>query len=208
MGVLTCNKSQDSFIELQKAINVVKGEVEQIVELMTDLGKKSRLTTLATEIIQELAEQTTILSYNAEIEAAAAGEAGAGFSVVAAQVGELAERAKESLQNVYALVNEIQSASDKTLNATNKALRATQSSLQVQKNAEESLLLVTKQIEKSSVSIKNIEAGSQQQYVATDNLLGNIEKVFDSAEKSKDSSKQIIETAESIFESAENLKTI
>ena len=84
----------------QNIMSEIKEQIEIIVRLMLNLGEKSQKIDVALKIIRELSEQTTILSYNAAIEAAAAGEAGQSFAVVADQVGKLAQRAKEASRDV------------------------------------------------------------------------------------------------------------
>jgi methyl-accepting chemotaxis protein len=74
-GDLTVAKTQDS-------IAAIRQQVDVIVSHMLDLGKKSQQIGGIVDVINELSEQTNILSINATIEAAGAGEAGKRFAVV------------------------------------------------------------------------------------------------------------------------------
>lgn len=66
----------------------------------------SKINTLANGI-KEIAEQTSLLSLNASIEAARAGESGKGFQVVASEIGQLASQSSETVNNITAIVAEV-----------------------------------------------------------------------------------------------------
>lgn len=70
-------------------------------------GSVEKIKLLA-EAIQEISEQTTLLSLNASIEAARAGDAGKGFCVVATEIGKLAGQSTDAVNNISAIVKEVQ----------------------------------------------------------------------------------------------------
>lgn len=69
----------------------------------------SRINELA-DTIMEIADQTRLLSLNASIEAARAGEAGRGFSVVAGEIGKLAEQSSQTVSGINQIVEEVNHA--------------------------------------------------------------------------------------------------
>ena len=73
------------------------------------IEKASRVTQIneLTEFIQDIADETTLLSFNASIEAARAGEHGRGFAVVANQIGKLAEQSSSAAKGITELVGQI-----------------------------------------------------------------------------------------------------
>ncbi|WP_239537040.1 methyl-accepting chemotaxis protein, partial [Serratia marcescens] len=72
------------------------------------LGESSQEIGEITELISDITEQTNVLALNAAIQAASAGEAGRGFSVVAEEVQRLAERSGDATRRIAALVKTIQ----------------------------------------------------------------------------------------------------
>lgn len=91
-------------------------EVENIV--VTSLVSKSKDIAQVINIIQEIAFQTNILSLNAAVEAATAGEAGRGFAVVAAEVRNLATRSADAAKQIKDVVTSIQNETEKIKNSS------------------------------------------------------------------------------------------
>ena len=74
-----------------------------MVSIMGNIQENSSKISEIVDLIQDIAQQTTMLAINASIESARAGEAGRGFSVVATEVGKLADRSSSSVKNILEL---------------------------------------------------------------------------------------------------------
>ena len=101
-------ETQEKMVRLEQAIGNISEMSQAIVKIITE--------------INSIARQTHMLSVNTSIEAARAGHAGAGFSVVAVQVGELAKRSEQSAKETNALIKD-------SLEAVNQGLTITQETM-------------------------------------------------------------------------------
>ncbi|EYE87647.1 hypothetical protein Q428_12085 [Fervidicella metallireducens AeB] len=124
-GGQTIKRAVDTFKDL---IKTYKG----FALAKNNLDESSKKIYSITDYINEIADQTHLLSLNASIEAARAGEAGRGFLVVANQIKKLADQSKGFSSNIKFIVDEIQKSindmeniaqeSEEKINATEKAL--------------------------------------------------------------------------------------
>ena len=94
---------------------------------MLELGKKSQQIGAVLDIVTELAEQTNILSINATIEAAGAGENGKRFAIVADEIRKLADRVAGSAKEIRALIDDVRSSVNTTVMATETGSKAVDS---------------------------------------------------------------------------------
>jgi twitching motility protein PilJ len=89
-------------------MNTIRDQIQDTSKRIKRLGESSQQISEIVELITNITEQTNVLSLNAAIQAASAGEAGRGFTVVAEEVQRLAERSAEATKQIAALVRTIQ----------------------------------------------------------------------------------------------------
>ncbi|SDH33859.1 methyl-accepting chemotaxis protein [Propionivibrio dicarboxylicus] len=91
-----------------RGMGEIRVQIQETAKRIKRLGESSQEIGEIVELISDITEQTNVLALNAAIQAAAAGEAGRGFSVVAEEVQRLAERSGEATKQIAALVKTIQ----------------------------------------------------------------------------------------------------
>ncbi|MEI7612840.1 MAG: methyl-accepting chemotaxis protein [Betaproteobacteria bacterium] len=91
-----------------KGMNEIREQIQETAKRIKRLGESSQEIGEIVDLISDITEQTNVLALNAAIQAAAAGEAGRGFSVVAEEVQRLAERSAEATKQIGAIVKTIQ----------------------------------------------------------------------------------------------------
>ncbi|WP_373365583.1 methyl-accepting chemotaxis protein [Bacillus thuringiensis] len=101
-------------------MNIIHDVVEETSKVIDRLVTRTQQIDTALDTITNIAEQTNLLALNAAIEAARAGENGKGFAVVAAEVRDLAEKPKESANEINHLVKFIQQDTQDTVHVMQK----------------------------------------------------------------------------------------
>lgn len=106
--------------ELIGESNIVTENTKAVYEIMNELLEESKEISNITSVIAGIASQTNLLALNASIEAARAGEAGKGFSVVANEVGVLADQCKEATSNIDSIIMKLQNKCNKSSEVVEK----------------------------------------------------------------------------------------
>lgn len=135
-----------------QAVNAVMDEAVQVVR---ELESSTEEMTEIIDTIADIADQTTLLSLNASIEAARAGESGKGFSVVASEIGTLAEHSNESAGKIGGIIADVQ---EKTRAMTEK-MRIGMEKLKTGNQTAESTKNSFREIQEGVLDVnENIEA--------------------------------------------------
>ncbi|MFQ5994765.1 MAG: methyl-accepting chemotaxis protein [Acidiferrobacterales bacterium] len=108
-SVSTAKRGTEAVQNTIRGMDEMREQIQETAKRIKRLGESSQQIGEILELINDIAEQTNILSLNAAIQAAMAGEAGRGFAVVADEVQRLAERSGEATKQIGALVKTIQS---------------------------------------------------------------------------------------------------
>ncbi len=102
-------------------MNAIRDQIQETSKRIKRLGESSQEIGEITELISDITEQTNVLALNAAIQAASAGEAGRGFSVVAEEVQRLAERSGDATRQIAALVKTIQTDTQDAVGAMERS---------------------------------------------------------------------------------------
>lgn len=102
-------------------MNEMRVQIQETSKRIKRLGESSQEISEIVELISDITEQTNILALNAAIQAASAGEAGRGFTVVAEEVQRLAERSSEATKQISAIVKTIQTDTNSAVAAMEKS---------------------------------------------------------------------------------------
>jgi twitching motility protein PilJ len=106
-----------------KGMNEIRDQIQETSKRIKRLGESSQEIGEIVELISDITEQTNVLALNAAIQAASAGDAGRGFTVVAEEVQRLAERSAEATKQIAAIVKTIQTDTQDAVSAMEESTR-------------------------------------------------------------------------------------
>lgn len=218
------NKSADTMLEssdktgntiegLKSISEEVRGVVDMIAELTSQTNESAKTIREAAGLITDIAEQTTLLSLNANIEAARAGEAGRGFAVVADAIQKLAEQSNEASSNIDKIVNTLLVNAEHVVDAMQHMQEVIGKQNQYITGTEESVREVIEEIHTSIQNIRSIESRTQELEDARKEMMGMIAGLSDIAESNVTNTQETGEVIANVSErfrevehSAQNLK--
>lgn len=200
-GDLTVTKAQESIEGIRRQVNTIVGH-------MLELGKKSQLIGGVLDIITELAEQTNILSINATIEAAGAGEQGKRFAVVGDEIRKLADRVGGSTKEIRALVEEIRGAVNTTVLATESGSKAVDAGLREFEELTRGFKNIAELVVTTTQAAREIELSTKQQMSAVEQVNTAISGAAQASRENEASSTQTLQTATQLAHLSHNLSLI
>jgi methyl-accepting chemotaxis protein len=141
------------------------------------LGQASDAIGRIIDVIDDIANQTSLLALNASIESARAGEHGRGFAVVAAEVRRLAERTSRATGEVGETVRAIQSGTAEAVEAMRSSMRHVESGVDSARSAGEALTSIIVGSEAVQRMVTQIASASTQQSHATQSVNANLAEI-------------------------------
>lgn len=192
----------------QAALAAMKQRVDEIVTHMLHLGNKSQQIGGILEIVNELTEQTNILSINATIEAAGAGEAGQRFAVVADEIRRLADRVGNSAREIRTLVDEVRAAANTTVMATEDGSKAVALGTDQFGEVLRTFQEISHRVEETTTAARQIELSTQQQTGAVEQVNSAMSEVVRSARDTESGSQHLLKTCEQLAHISRQLASL
>ncbi len=200
------NQGNKQVAESVKSMQDIEEVSKKSAQIIVTLSEKSQAINEIIEIINDIAKQTNLLALNASIEAARAGESGKGFSVVASEVGKLAENVKDSAGSIRELINEIQSLTSSSIMTMEEVGNKISIGKNVTQKISEKLNQILDMVQETTQLSKEITLATQQQQTATEQATRAIEEVNEVSRQSSVSSRQTSSTAEDLNKLAQELE--
>ena len=176
--------TQDSQVAVEK-MNQISDAVGDTMEVINELAKRSTEIQEFVKIIGDIANQTNLLALNASIEAARAGDAGRGFTVVAEEVKKLAEDSADAADQIGHLINDIidkvDSAVTNMQTSTDKVMEGktviTDVSTRIQDVMAKGAKGVEEKISEISAMSENSASATEETSAATEEIASSMEQM-------------------------------
>jgi twitching motility protein PilJ len=173
----------------------MRDQIQETSKRIKRLGESSQQIGEIVELINDIAEQTNILSLNAAIQAAMAGDAGRGFAVVADEVQRLAERSAEATKQIADLVKTIQADTNEAVASMEEATNGVVATTRLADAAGQALGEIESVSEQLSSLVGGIATDAQSQSENATVMSGSMLQIQETTNLTSSGSRQ---TAESI----------
>ncbi|MCI0530116.1 MAG: methyl-accepting chemotaxis protein, partial [Nitrospira sp.] len=191
-----------------EGMNSIREQMESIAESIVRLSEQSQAIGEIIATVNDLAEQSNLLAFNAAIEAVKAGEQGKGFAVVAQEIRNLADQSKQATAQVRAILNDIQKATSAAVMATEQGSKVVEAGVKQSMEVGESIRVLADSVTESAQAATQITASSQQQLVGMDQVAMAMENIKQTSAQNVTSTRQVEVAAQSLHELGQRLRQL
>ncbi len=161
-----------------KGMNEIREQIQETSKRIKRLGESSQEIGEIVELISDITEQTNVLALNAAIQAASAGDAGRGFTVVAEEVQRLAERSAEATKQIAAIVKTIQTDTQGAVSAMEESTRGVVEGAKLSDAAGQALAEIGHVSQSLAELIENISDATRKQADAATGVAGKMQDIL------------------------------
>ncbi|MES2362681.1 MAG: methyl-accepting chemotaxis protein [Pseudomonadota bacterium] len=187
-------------------MNSIRDQIQETSKRIKRLGESSQEIGEITELISDITEQTNVLALNAAIQAASAGEAGRGFSVVAEEVQRLAERSADATRQISALVKAIQTDTQDAVAAMERSTQGVVEGAKLSDNAGTALSEIDRVSRRLADLIEQISNSASREAESANVVAGNIQHIFAVTEQTGEGTRSTAQQVRDLSRMAEELR--
>jgi methyl-accepting chemotaxis protein len=173
----------------------IREQAEAVAENVVSLSEKTQAIGEIISTVNDLAEQSHLLALNAAIEAAAAGEHGRSFTVIASEVKNLADQSREATVQVRVILGDIQKGINSSVMLTEEAVKRVDSGKQQADVANRTIRTMTDSIQQSVQAFQQIVAGSNQQQIGFTQVAQAVRDIGQASQQTAASTQQLEKAA-------------
>ena len=203
------NAAEVGLKAVQNAIggmNSIRDQIQETSKRIKRLGESSQEIGEITELISDITEQTNVLALNAAIQAASAGEAGRGFSVVAEEVQRLAERSADATRQIAALVKAIQTDTQDAVGAMERSTQGVVEGAKLSDNAGTALTEIDQVSRRLSDLIEQISNSTSREANLANVVAENIQHIFAVTEQTGEGTRSTAAQVRELSKMADELR--
>ena len=183
----------------------IAGTVQSSATRIGELGEHSERVSSIVSVIKGIADQTNLLALNAAIEAARAGEQGRGFAVVADEVRQLAQRTTNSTQEIAAMIEKIQAATQAAMSDMEVGVRQVNGGVDLANQAGEAVVSINASSDNVVRVVNQISLALREQTAASHDVARTVERLAQMAQQNSEAIDETVQTAVSLDALANDL---
>ena len=177
-SLAAAGKGTQAVFDSIKGMNEIREQIQETSKRIKRLGESSQEIGEIVELISDITEQTNVLALNAAIQAASAGDAGRGFTVVAEEVQRLAERSGEATKQIAAIVKTIQTDTQGAVSAMEESTRGVVEGAKLSDAAGQALAEIGEVSQTLAELIENISTATRHQADSATGVAGKMQDIL------------------------------
>jgi methyl-accepting chemotaxis protein len=204
----SARSGRGAIAEFIHAMQQIRADGMAVSESITKLLRRVERIGSVVEVIDEIADRSDLLALNAALEGSRAGEAGRGFSIVAAEMRRLAENVLDSTKEIKNLIAEIREATAAAASAADASRTATDQGEKLGSVAASAVEGILAGVQETSDAARVINLATQQQRTATEQVVASMGEIEDVTRQTTQASKQATSAAAELTQLASRLSEL
>ena len=191
-----------------RAMDAIREQAEAVAGNIVALSEKTQAIGDIISTVNDISERTHLLALNAAIEAAAAGESGRSFAVVASEMKLLADQAKAATGQVRAILGEIQRGINTSVMLTEEAVKRAATGKTRSDTTQRTIEEITARVEESVQTFQQIVASTNQQQLGIEQVMGALQNIRQASQQTAAGTREVEAASANLTELAGALMTL
>ena len=184
--------------DLARIMDAIEKQTEAVAEHIVTLSEKTQAIGEIIATVNDIAERSQLLALNASIEAAAAGEQGRTFAVVAEEIKTLADQAKSATTQVSSILGQIQKGINASVMSTEESVKRVATGREQSKNTQKTISELVGTIDEALRAFEHVVASTSQQRVGLEQVSMALQQIRAGSEQTAAGTKQIEQAVSNI----------
>ncbi|MDP4025056.1 methyl-accepting chemotaxis protein [Methylobacterium sp. NEAU 140] len=191
-----------------QAMDAIREQAEAVAGNIVSLSEKTQTIGDIIETVNDISERTHLLALNAAIEAAAAGESGRSFAVVASEMKLLADQAKVATGQVRGLLGEIQRGINTSVMLTEEAVKRAATGKTRSDTTQRTIEEITGRVEENVQTFQQIVASTNQQQLGIEQVMGALQNIRQASQQTAAGTREVEAASANLTELAQALMAL
>jgi len=181
--------------ETARSMDSIREQAELVAQNIVALSEKTQAISDIILSVNDISERSHLLALNAAIEAAAAGESGRSFSVVASEMKVLADQAKDATNQVRAILGDVQRGINTSVMLTEEAVKRASAGKQRTEISQRTIGEITHRFQESVQTFQQIVASTNQQQLGIEQVMGALQNIRQASQQTAAGTRQLNDAA-------------
>ncbi|WP_181704715.1 methyl-accepting chemotaxis protein [Chthonobacter rhizosphaerae] len=204
----TSTAGLDAVEETARAMDAIREQAEAVAGNIVALSEKTQAVGEIITTVNDISERSHLLALNAAIEAAAAGESGRSFAVVAAEMKLLADQAKEATGQVRSILGDIQRGINASVMLTEEAVKRVAAGKEKSDVTQKTIDEITQRVQDSVHTFQQIVASTNQQQLGIEQVMGALQNIRQASQQTAAGTRQLDQAAGTLADLAHALLSL
>jgi methyl-accepting chemotaxis protein len=191
--------------ETARAMDAIREQAEAVAENIVALSEKTQAVGEIITSVNDISERTHLLALNAAIEAAAAGENGRSFAVVASEMKVLADQAKDATLQVRSILGDIQRGINSSVMLTEEAVKRVTAGKERTDITQQTITDISSRVQESVQTFQQIVASTNQQQLGIEQVMGALQNIRQASQQTASGTRQLDMAAANLSDLSQQL---